>query len=311
MRNGKTRMKKKDGISIVIPTVGRLSLVECINSIHLDPTLGTHEVLVVTYDFLDDSIIKLLDRYECIKYIKVKKKNVSFSRNVGITSSNLKIISFIDDDDIWLPHRSNALEENLSNESNLVVFGSARIKQSDNDIELLISQNKNFNINDFISNFSRNIYSFQAFFLQVGNCALLNQKNIPKFREELGYLEDQIWIFELLLNNWKVMQTKTVTLLYHFSRGRSNLRWKIETEIKIIEILEMLMPGVGKKYLENVSLKSIAISGNYLHFINSKNKLEAKYKFSLVGRMKIYQLGLLCIAINILSLSKVRFRKDK
>ena len=35
------------GISIVIPTIGRESIANVLNSIHLDDTLNQHEVLIV------------------------------------------------------------------------------------------------------------------------------------------------------------------------------------------------------------------------------------------------------------------------
>ena len=88
------------GISIVIPTIGRESIANVLNSIHLDDTLNQHEVLIVATSKICESIKQNYREYKCIKLVTQEKANISKSRNIGILHSKFNIISPIDDDDL-------------------------------------------------------------------------------------------------------------------------------------------------------------------------------------------------------------------
>ena len=66
------------------------------------------------------------------------------------------------------------------------------------------------------------------------------------------YLEDQIWVFDVLNSGLQVRQIKDLTIKYYFSRERSNIRWSISNEKQIYSTLNELIPELGAKYISNV-----------------------------------------------------------
>ena len=99
-------------LSIVIPTTGRHSLLEAIDSIS-EPDLRV-EVIVVT-DIIDNlAQVKLSLGGRKVVLIKGPNLGSSSARNYGISISKGRYIAFLDDDDIWMPGKAtkqiNAIE---------------------------------------------------------------------------------------------------------------------------------------------------------------------------------------------------------
>jgi glycosyltransferase involved in cell wall biosynthesis len=102
-------MKSPD-VSIILPTLNRVKLLEkSINSV-IDQTLENWELLVIDDRSTDDTknlLLNLSEKDSRIKYINTKQSTfpgISEYLNTGIKLSKGKYIARIDDDDTW-PHR--------------------------------------------------------------------------------------------------------------------------------------------------------------------------------------------------------------
>lgn len=92
-------------VSVIIPTFNRARyLCEAINSV-LIQTYNDFEIIVVD-DGSTDNTKELLNKYNGkIKYIYQQNQGMSAARNLGINMSDGEYISFLDNDDVWLPEK--------------------------------------------------------------------------------------------------------------------------------------------------------------------------------------------------------------
>jgi len=139
----------------------------------------------------------------------------------------------------------------------------------------------------------------QKQFLQVGNCAFSRELQMPKFREELHYLEDQIWILDALNSGIGIKQVRNLTINYKFSRERANKRWSVVNEKNIYKILNQAVPKLGNKYISHTSLKSLAISSGRKRFISAKKDLLDNFDFGPIDKLRFLMLSIINIMVNI------------
>lgn len=286
-------------LSIVIPTTGNDNINSLLRSIHADSTLKNHEVIVVGSAEALNRVSNLFPKYMCIKKIEQNTPNVSLSRNLGIRQARLKHISLIDDDDLWLEDRTGNLLQAVSINPSSIVFGSALfIDEHTNKIYRKIYEQQ-VNRLDVFRQFNRLFFFKQKQFLQVGNCAFLKELSIPKFREDLQYLEDQIWILDALSSGIEIRQVKNLTIKYKFSRERANKRWSITNEARIYKILNQAAPKLGNKYISRISLKSLAISRDRKRFIHAKNDLLDNFEFGPIDKLRFLILSIINFMVSI------------
>ena len=288
------------GISIVIPTIGRESIANVLNSIHLDDTLNQHEVLIVATSKICESFKQNYREYKCIKLVTQEKANISKSRNIGILHSKFNIISPIDDDDLWVKGRAKLFQDKLLIDGNAVVFGSAQFNETGRSRINQIGSNQRINLEDFVKIFNPKILSKQDFFLQVGNCAFRKNTHLPKFNENIAYLEDQIWILDLLRNGFIVKQIEAITVEYFFSRERANLRWDVATEKEIFMHLNKIDSSLARRYVFKRSLKSLALSFNNNLFSKAKLEIIREFKPGRKEKLQILFLSVINICIRVL-----------
>lgn len=292
--------KLSKGISIVIPTIGRDSLTNVLTSIHLDETLIQHEIVIVANSKICQKIKQSYSEYKCIKLVIQEKASISKSRNKGILHSKFNTISPIDDDDLWVNGRTKLFQDKLQINGNTVVFGSARFNIIGRNMKNQLGSNQRINYEDYIKIFNPKILSKQDFFLQVGNCAFMKNTQLPKFNEKIAYLEDQIWILDLLQKGFAVNQIKEITLEYFFSRERANCRWDIVTEKEIFMRLNKIDLFLARKYVFKRSLRSLALSLNYNLFNKAKLEIIREFQPERKEKLQILFLSAINICIRVL-----------
>jgi len=286
-------------LSIVIPTTGNENMNLLLQSIHADSTLKKHEVIVVGSTDALNKIHNLFPEYACINKVEQNIPNVSLSRNLGISQAKLKYISLIDDDDLWLDKRTGELLQAVVINPSCIIFGSALfVDERTNKARYKIYEQQ-VNRLDVLNQFNRPFFLKQKQFLQVGNCAFSRELQMPKFREELHYLEDQIWILDALNSGIGIKQVRNLTINYKFSRERANKRWSVVNEKNIYKILNQAVPKLGNKYISHTSLKSLAISSGRKRFISAKKDLLDNFDFGPIDKLRFLMLSIINIMVNI------------
>ena len=113
----------KNKVSVIIPTYKRITCIDrAINSI-LNQSYKNFEIIIVDDNEKDSVYRKKTEEYmkkysnvDNIKYIKHEKnKNGAVARNTGIKYSSGDFITFLDDDDFYLPNRLEVLVNVLLN----------------------------------------------------------------------------------------------------------------------------------------------------------------------------------------------------
>ena len=278
-------------LSIVVPSIGRDSLPRLLNSIHDDNSLLEHEILIIGASTMIQKYYYLAKKYTCVKFLTQEDGKVSKSRNMGVENARFSLISFIDDDDIWLPDRALSLSNKLKENPNVIVFGSAVVLNEDSKKRKSWVNNQIITEKIFFRQFVRPLFLKSKLFLQVGNCAFYKSRSIPNFREDIEYLEDQIWIYEFLLQGNAVLQIDKITIEYSFSRIRSANRWNLQTEKNIFNFLNSINPKSGEKYIANISLKSLAISANRSNFIECAQLIQKSFVLKKTTKFNLFLLS--------------------
>lgn len=93
-------------ISVIITTHNRVVLLrEAIESVlHQEPCEADLELIVVDDASTDDTPTVAMS-YPSVRYVWARQGTCSGSRNVGIEHARGEWIAFLDDDDVWLPHK--------------------------------------------------------------------------------------------------------------------------------------------------------------------------------------------------------------
>jgi len=294
-----TTKELSKGISIVIPTIGRDSITNVLNSIHLDETLIQHEIVIVANSKICKKIKQSYSEYKCIKLVIQEKASISKSRNKGISHCKFNIISLVDDDDLWVNGRTKLFQDELQINQKAVVFGSAQFNVIGRKMKVQLGANQRINFEDYKNIFKPKILSKQDFFLQVGNSAFLNNTQLPKFNEKIAYLEDQIWILDLFQKGFEVNQIEEITLEYFFSRERANCRWDIVTEKEIFMRLNKIDSVLARKYVFKRSLKSLALSLNKNLFNKAKLEITREFQPRLKEKLQILFLSVINICFRV------------
>lgn len=191
-------MKKSPLVSVIIPTYNRPDLLSCAIRSVLDQTYENFEIIVIN-DYGEDVFDSVESfKADSIKYLcHIKNLGLSCARNTGIKASKGKILCYLDDDDLFLPHH---LEEVVKifethKDVNIVYTDAAYVNETIKKSQRLTVSEK--------STFIGNEYSYRR--LLIDNYIPINSfshrkailKEIGSFDENLKSHED--WDFLIRL----------------------------------------------------------------------------------------------------------------
>jgi glycosyltransferase involved in cell wall biosynthesis len=99
-------------VSVIIPTYNRAALLpEALDSVYAQEGAGdifATEVIVVD-DASTDATPEVVRRYPGVRYLRLEtNRGVAAARNAGLRASTGQYVAWLDDDDLWLPHRLQA-----------------------------------------------------------------------------------------------------------------------------------------------------------------------------------------------------------
>ena len=120
-------------VSVVIPAYGHAHfLKQTIDSI-LAQTWQDYEIIVVDDGSPDDTHAVAAQYGTAIHYIPQENQGMAAARNRGIREANGDLISFLDDDDLWLPEYLATVVPHFEADADLAALHTGHQLTSDQD----------------------------------------------------------------------------------------------------------------------------------------------------------------------------------
>ena len=112
-------------VSVIIPAYnGDRYIAEAIDSALEQTYKGEYEIIVVD-DGSTDNTSQVIEQYgERVNYLSQKNQGVAASRNLGLAAARGKYIAFLDQDDIFLPHKLSSQVALLDRDPDLGIVNS-------------------------------------------------------------------------------------------------------------------------------------------------------------------------------------------
>jgi glycosyltransferase involved in cell wall biosynthesis len=241
-------------VSVIVPTIGRQSLIQTIESILSQGKL-VHEVIVVCSARLE---FKLPNDAKIIVVNASKEFNVSNARNVGLQKVALESswVAFCDDDDIWLPGKLQnqidyCLENRLDGSYTAAIVNTGKS-------ETAIRPRAEYNLNDaplaqvYNSFFSRSGYlPFPSF------CFHADLLPYAFFDENYTEHEDLLFVQNLYMLGFEFGQLPKPLIQVSSNMQRSLMRLDLAQEILWVKNLFKLRFRWGLVYIFRILLLKV------------------------------------------------------
>ena len=257
----------KSGVTVVIPTINRASLLDALNSV-INQTLSPYEVIIVD-DSKDQSVES--NRFEVIKTGGLV--GVSKARNMGLIQVATEFTALLDDDDYW---QEDYLEKQLINIHNLgidfsitgaIVNGRNRpripLKAGVDPYELLYGKPHLLRSKAYLPT---SAYVFRT---------KLTEK--IKFNETITDRENLQFIGDCFRENFQIYQNPESLVTIDYSSKNSISRINIAQEVNWYQYLK----GINEKWSENFIIESAR------NFIRNGDRATAKLLLENLNPKKI------------------------
>ena len=278
-------------ISIIVPVYNSEKYIDRLMSSILSQTYKNFELIFVD-DYSTDSSLDICSNYskkdDRIKIITNKKNlGVSKSRNVGIKASNYDWIMFIDSDDEIEDNMLEKMVAQIEEDTDFVFCG---LKKYNNKKMCIADYYENDEIMDQQKLFS-NIGKYLDKCLLQGPCGKLYKKRLItkhnlRFREDLSYGEDTLFVYNYLQYVNKLVCIKESLYHYNLSNSESlNLKFrndKIDINIFLNKVLLKLISNY------NTNSKDIYYNRNKIAYINYCDELinsKTKNKYLIIKKI--------------------------
>lgn len=257
----------KDLISIIVPTYNNEKYIkDCLESL-IKQTYYNIEIIVIN-DGSTDNTYNILKQYEekdnRIKIINRDNSGVSRTRNIGMDIAKGQFITFVDADD-WV--ETNFIEElykcAIENNSDIVRCNYYKVLNSKKSVmKIKDVEYKKYNIDNInipISNFIVPQNGNENFVMLL---MIKNTKEKVYFRENIIYLEDMLYYFDLLCFRKNIAFLDKE--LYNYRINNNSVTNNSSKNIELIEQLFKVREMVFQKLDENL-------------IINDKENLKRKF----------------------------------
>lgn len=232
----------KSGVTVVIPTINRVSLSVVLNSV-INQTLSPYEVIIVD-DSKDQSVES--NRFKVIKTGGLV--GVSKARNLGLLQVDTEFTALLDDDDYWL---KGYLEKQLTNIHNLgidfgissaIVSGRNRprtpLRAGVDPYELLYGKPHLLHSKAYLPT---SAYMFRTKIIEK-----------IKFDESITDRENLKFIRDCFKENFRIYQNRESLVTINYSSKNSISRINVAQEINWFHYLN----GINEDWSENFIIES-------------------------------------------------------
>ena len=274
-------MENKPLISVIIPTYNRKFFLEKISipSV-LRQSYSNFELIIVDDHSTDDTVdfIKSLSKKDKrIKYLKnFRKKGVSGARNSGILVAKGKYISFLDDDDEWVPEHLERLCFYLEKYNSLIdIVSAAQIHVDFNTKKILQSTNlKQYKSVDgyFLEDlyiYKGDLFSHALKMFLFNDCAMLAKRAIfdkVLYPEDLSICEDCFFVMNVAYRGFRIAFLPKIHLICYIHPHNSSCVSQVNNPQKNIDVGFRLIDYCNK-CLNSFSLRP----SQRKHFLKKKS----------------------------------------
>lgn len=267
-------------LSVIVPFFNSEKyLKKCIDSL-INQKFSNYELLLIDDCSTDDSKAIALDfdrKFKNIHYIEGNGNGVSDARNVGVSFSQGKYISFVDSDDSVKEDFFNKIIPFLDeNNPDVVFFNFEEVKDGKkfvNDINLThnIKADLDDSIESILSNKGYKGFCWNKIYRRefVANC---------KFNTHLFYLEDMVFNIDVLSEVENVFFMNEVLYEYYW-RSDSAVNKFSSKQLTYIEALNYIEEKLPRSFYKDIILrKAIAYVNFSSFFIFNNRKMFQKLK---------------------------------
>ena len=234
-------------ISIIMPIYNAEStLNKTINSVVNQKFDKKYELILINDGSSDNSekiCLEFAEKYNFIKYKKVKNGGVSKARNIGLELSNSKYIMFLDSDDFLEENALSNMDFEICNsDSDLVIAGYNRVNENNNRVVSKTIQSSEYNKSSFgiLVEKTQNNNLFNQLWNKIFKLDII-RKNKIEFDILLSFGEDYKFIITYLKYCKKVKIIDKI--VYNYINNTSGLNTKyyknrLQLNLSNLELLE-------------------------------------------------------------------------
>jgi glycosyltransferase involved in cell wall biosynthesis len=239
-------------VTVVIPTVGRISLEKSIRSA-LDQTVSVEKILVV-----DDSPLQdvLVITSPCVQVVRTGGgKGPAYSRNVGMGMSKSQWIAFLDDDDFWLPTHLEKIINFCSSKNLDAAYSSAIVNGRIRPYELYEGK-----VNPLTQIYSTKKWRKTKLYFPTPG--LIISKNVAAhlpFNNNIFEREDLWFAHKLFEYQFRFAQSSDATAVINQNSIRSIMRTSIKSDFLWAERLELIDSSARDNFLMGVAFRNALV----------------------------------------------------
>jgi glycosyltransferase involved in cell wall biosynthesis len=261
-------------VSVIIPSIGRESLEAAVSSVKSQINVNLQLIVV------DDSSRQKINIHGVQILRTGGNKGVSFARNLGVSAANGDWISFLDDDDLFIPEKLiKQIKVMTENNWDLSYTASLFVGNKKRRPKRIVTPG----IDPLVQIYSRNGIFSSAFYLPLPS--LVITKEVSKrllFDEALNEREDLDYAHQAFEKGFVIGQLTEPLVLIRKEPKRSLARPSVQQDIGWANYLSKIEKNLAMKFLFFISLRNrlwcrdfsgaILISKSLLEFFISKKQ---------------------------------------
>lgn len=304
-------MSNNPKVSILVPAYNVEKYIEKSLLSIINQTFNDYELIIINDGSTDNTeyTIKNVLKNTNIKWKLINKENggVSSARNKGIMESTGEKILFIDPDDIISPNFIESLYNNsIKYNADISICGYKFIKNLDERIEDSNNQVSIFSKQEMLRHFLYRDISFLVVTMLIDKKIVL-ENNIT-FNQRINFSEDQIFMWDVILNSEKIVYTNNPLYGYYL---RENSTMTSSSKKKVLDSYPLVADRLAKLEGEEKELKyalprweigalyTSAKIMDYSNFLNVEKAMNGKCLYKELKGFKDVKARLLALMLMV------------
>jgi len=246
-------------ISVIVPTIGRASLILALKSIHSQSYQPIEILIVCDHQLKDNQYILQAAQLSLVKVLHNSSGTASANRNLGLLKARGDFVAFLDDDDVWYPEKLKLQVDLILSSGANVICTRARYKGWKNEIV----PKKVFNNDELFVISLYGKWTFKPRKYGIPTPTLLVATKLAQkvlFDEKLSEREDIWFIHNLQILGAKFCQINKVLAEVSSTKPHTNRKVFIAQEIDWFMKLNQISRNLGWKFLITVSIRNCLLN---------------------------------------------------